>query len=57
MALTKCPDCGNEMRVQDKACPSCDNPFTSTSCGASTTMIVIIIAIVVFIGLIALTCA
>jgi len=57
MVNTKCSDCGKEVSAQQKACSSCGNPFISNSCGASSTMIVIIIAIVVIIGLIVLTCA
>ncbi len=57
MAPINCPKCGKEAGTTQKGCLSCNNPFASNSCGASSTMIVTIIAIVVIIGLIALTCA
>jgi len=57
MTLIKCPECGKELRIKTNCCPKCNDPFMSKSCGASSTMIIIVIAIVVVFGLVALTCA
>ncbi|GJM16742.1 MAG: hypothetical protein DHS20C13_20690 [Thermodesulfobacteriota bacterium] len=57
MAHINCPKCGKEVGIKEEGCPKCNDPFMSNSCGASNTTIIIVIAIVVIIGLIALTCA
>ena len=31
MALTKCPECGNEVSTKAKACPGCGAPVKSVS--------------------------
>lgn len=56
MALIKCPKCGTAVIAKAKGCSRC-NPFASSSCGASSTMIVIVVAVLVVFGLIVLTCA
>lgn len=57
MTQRTCNDHGKEIGNEKRSYLDHNNPFTSSSCGASTTVIVVAIAVVVLIGLIALTCA
>ena len=57
MAHTESSGSRRELITEKKVCLNRNDPFASKSCGASTTVIVIAIAIIVLLGLIVLTCA